>query len=139
MTGRPAHRALGVVTRRRFLQIGGTLSMGAVLAACIGGGSTKRSRDSSGGAGGRRADVLITRTFSSVEAVAVAVYAAALDSGLLTTPAVTELANLFRSHHQTRRCSWATRDLGGAPSPIEPDRDDAGAASKTACATRPPR
>ena len=117
MTGRPARRALDVVTRRRFLQIGGTLSMGAVLAACIGGGSSKRSRDSSGGAGGRRADVTITRTFSSVEAVAVAVYAAALDSGLLTTPAVTDLADLFRSHHREHAALFVgtTRDLGGAP------------------------
>ena len=117
MTGQPARRALDVVTRRRFLQIGGTLSMGAVLAACIGGGSSKRSRDSSGGAGGRRADVTITRTFSSVEAVAVAVYAAALDSGLLTTPAVTDLANMFRSHHWEHVALFmgTTRDLGGAP------------------------
>jgi hypothetical protein len=117
MTSRPAHRSLDVVSRRRFLQIGGTLSMGAVLAACIGGGSSKRSRDSSGGAGGRRADATITRTFSSVEAVAVVVYTAALDSGLLTTPAVADLAKLFRSHHQEHAALFAgtTRDLGAGP------------------------
>ena len=43
MTGRRLRKPVDVLTRRRFLQIGGTLSMGAVLAACIGGGSTKRS------------------------------------------------------------------------------------------------
>jgi hypothetical protein len=117
MTGRPVRPLPGVVTRRRFLQIGGTLSMGAVLAACVGGGSSKSSPDSSGGAGGRRADATITRTFSSVEAVAVVVYTTALDSGLLTTPAVTDLAKLFRSHHQEHTALFAgtTRDLGGAP------------------------
>jgi hypothetical protein len=117
MTGGPERRLLGTVTRRRFLQIGGTLSMGAVLAACIGGGSNKQPRDSSGGAGGRRADTTITRTFSSVEAVAVVVYTTALDSGLLTTPAVADLAKLFRSHHQEHAALFVgtTRDLGGAP------------------------
>ena len=117
MTGRTVRRLPGVVTRRRFLQIGGTLSMGAVLAACIGGGSSKSSPDSSGGAGGRRADATITRTFSSVEAVAVVVYTTALDSGLLTNPAVTDLAKLFRSHHQEHTALFVgtTRDLGGAP------------------------
>jgi hypothetical protein len=117
MTGRPARPPLSAVTRRRFLQIGGTLSMGAVLAACMGGGSSKQSRDSSGGAGGRRTDATITRTFSSVEAVGVVVYTTALDSGLLTTPAVADLAKLFRSHHQEHAALFVgtTRDLGGAP------------------------
>ena len=71
MTGRCVRAPVDVLTRRRFLQIGGTLSMGAILAACIGGGSTKRSPDSSGGAGGRKADATILRTLSSVEAVAI--------------------------------------------------------------------
>jgi hypothetical protein len=117
MTGRPGRLLPDVVTRRRFLQIGGTLSMGAVLAACIGDGSSKSSRDSSGGAGGRRADATITRTFSSVEAVAVVVYTTALDSGVLTTPAVADVAKLFRAHHQEHAALFVgtTRDLGGAP------------------------
>jgi Ferritin-like domain len=117
VTGRTVRRHPEVVTRRRFLQIGGTLSMGAVLAACIGGDSSKSSPDSSGGAGGRRADATITRTFSSVEAVAVVVYTTALDSKLLTTPAVTDLAKLFRSHHQEHTALFVrtTRDLGAPP------------------------
>lgn len=110
---------MGGVTRRRFLQIGGTLSMGAVLAACIGGGSTKRSRDSSGGVAGRRADGTILRTLSSVEAVAVVVYTRTLDAGLLTTPAARQLGTLFRSHHREHGELFArtTADLGGRPFP----------------------
>jgi Ferritin-like domain len=117
MTRRPAHKPVDVVTRRRFLKIGGTLSMGAVLAACIGGGSTKRSPDSSGGTGGRKSDATILRTLSSVEAVAVVVYTTALDAGLLTTPAVADLADVFRSHHREHASLFegTTRDLGGAP------------------------
>jgi Ferritin-like domain len=90
--------------------------MGALLAACLGGGSTKRSRDSSGGAA-RRADAAIIRTLSSVEAAAVAVYATGLDSGMLTTPSVANLATLFRSHHQEHAALFegTTRDLGAEP------------------------
>ena len=108
---------MGGVTRRRFLQIGGTLSMGAVLAACIGGGSTKRTRDSSGGPRGRQADATILRTLSSVEAAAVVVYTRALDAGLLTTPAASELGTLFRSHHREHAELFerTTADLGARP------------------------
>ena len=108
---------MGGVTRRRFLQIGGTLSMGAVLAACIGGGSTKRARDSSGGARGRQADATILRTLSSVEAAAVLAYTRALDAGLLSTPAAADLATVFRLHHREHREVFArtTADLGGRP------------------------
>jgi hypothetical protein len=117
MTGRPKRKPVDVLTRRRFLQIGGTLSMGAVLAACIGGGSTKRSPDSTGGTGGRKADATILRTLSSVEGVAIVVYTTTLDSGLLTTPAVVDLVDTFRSHHREHAALFegTTRDLGGAP------------------------
>ena len=108
---------MGGVTRRRFLQVGGTLSMSAVLAACIGGGSTQRTRDSSGGRRGRQADATILRTLSSVEAVAVVVYTSALDAGLLTTPAASARATLFRSHHREHAELFerTTADLGGRP------------------------
>jgi Ferritin-like domain len=106
-----------VLTRRRFLQIGGVVSMGAVLAACIGGGSSKRSRDSSGGAGGRRADASILRALSSVEAVALVVYTSALDRGLVATPSTADLFELFRSHHREHAALFerTTADLGGTP------------------------
>jgi hypothetical protein len=105
------------LTRRRFLLIGGTLSMGAVLSACIGGGSTKRTRDSTGGPRGRQADATILRTLSSVEAAAVVVYTRSLDAGLLTTPTASELGTLFRSHHREHAELFArtTADLGGRP------------------------
>jgi hypothetical protein len=105
------------LTRRRFLQIGGTLSMGAVLSACIGGGSTKRTRDSTGGPRGRQADATILRTVSSVEAAAVVVYTRSLDAGLLTKPTASELGTLFRSHHREHAELFArtTADLGGRP------------------------
>ena len=108
---------VGGVTRRRFLQIGGTVSMGALLAACIGGGSTKRARDSSGGARGRQADATILRTLSSVEAAAVLVYTRVLDAGLLSTPVDADLATRFRSHHREHGEVFArtTVDLGGRP------------------------
>jgi len=107
------------VTRRRFLQIGGTLSMGAVLAACIGGGSTKRSRDSSGGPQGRQSDATILRTLSSVEAAAVVVYTRILEARLLSTPDGSELGALFRSHHREHAELFerTTTDLGGRPFP----------------------
>jgi hypothetical protein len=112
------------VTRRRFLQVGGTLSMGADLAACIGGGSTKRTRDSSGGAAGRRADATILRTLSSVEAAAVVAYTRVLDAGLLATPRARDLGTLFRSHHREHAELFerTTADLGGRaftdPNPV---------------------
>jgi Ferritin-like domain len=117
MTGGTAYPPVDLITRRRFLQIGGTVSMGAVLAACLGGDDTKGSRDSSGGRRGRRADVIITRTLSSVEAAAVVVYTTGLDSGLLTTRAVADLAELFRAHHRQHGALFesTTDDLGGAP------------------------
>jgi hypothetical protein len=115
--GEEQERPIRVVTRRRFLLVGGTLSMGAVLAACLGDGSTKRSRDSAGGAAGRRADATIIRTLASVEAAAVAAYATGVDSGLMTTPALANVAALFRSHHQEHAALFeaTTRDLGAAP------------------------
>jgi hypothetical protein len=105
------------LTRRRFLQVGGTISLSAVLAACIGGGSTKRSRDSSGGRRGRQADATILRTLSSVEVAAVVAYTRILDAGLLSTPAASELGTLFRSHHRQHAELFerTTADLGGRP------------------------
>jgi hypothetical protein len=107
----------GVLTRRRFLKIGGTVTLGAALTACIGDGSGKQSQDNTGGAEGRRADMTTIRTLSSLEALAVVVYETGLGSGLLTTPAVADLANLFHSHHREHGAllQGATKDLRGAP------------------------
>jgi Ferritin-like domain len=109
--------ALEGVTRRRFLQIGGTVTLGAVLAACLGDGDSETAREDTGGAEGRRTDIVITRTFASIEEVAVTVYGAGLGSGLLATSAVVDLANLFESHHREHAALFrgATRDLQGEP------------------------
>jgi hypothetical protein len=110
-------RTLARITRRRFLQVGGAASMGALLTACIGGGGSKAAKDTTGGAAGRRADITIMRTLSSLEAVAVVVYTTGVDSGLLTTPAVAELAKQFRAHHQEHAALFegTTKDLRGTP------------------------
>ncbi len=110
-------RALARITRRRFLQIGGAVSLGAVLTACIGSGDSKAAKDTTGGAEGRRTDIRIMRTLSSLEVVAVVTYTTGLDSGALTTPAVADLAKEFRAHHQEHAALFqgTTRDLRGTP------------------------
>ncbi len=110
-------RTLARITRRRFLQIGGAASMGVVLTACIGGGDSKAAKDTTGGAKGRRADIRIMRTLSSLEAVAVVVYTTGIDSGVLITPAIADLAKEFRAHHQEHAALFqgTTKDLRGTP------------------------
>jgi hypothetical protein len=109
--------ALGGITRRRFLQIGGTVTLGAALAACLGDGGGESTRENTGGAEGRRTDITITRTMASIEEVALAVYATGLGSGLLATPAIVEVAKLFESHHREHAALFrsATADLRGEP------------------------
>jgi hypothetical protein len=106
---------VGAITRRRFLQIGGTVTLGAALAACLGDGDSKESQEDTGGAEGRRVDITITRTLSSLEELAVVVYATGLSSGLLTTPRVVDLANVFQAHHREHGALFrgATEDLRG--------------------------
>jgi Ferritin-like domain len=105
------------VTRRRFLQVGGTLTLGTVLAACLGDGGSESAREDTGGAEGRRTDITITRTLSSVEEAALVVYETGLGLGILTTAALTDLANLFQSHHREHATLFrgATEDLRGTP------------------------
>jgi Ferritin-like domain len=109
--------APGHVTRRRFLQIGGTLTLGATLAACLGDGASESAQEDTGGAAGRRTDITITRTLSSVEEVAVVVYETGINAGLLTTASLADLARLFRSDHREHATLFrgATEDLRGAP------------------------
>ena len=107
----------GALTRRRFLQIGGAVTLGAALTACIGDGGDKQSQENVGGAEGRRVDITVIRTLSSLEALAVVVYETGLGSGLLTTPAVADLANVFQSHHREHGAllQGVTRDLRATP------------------------
>lgn len=108
---------LAGITRRRFLQIGGTVTLGAALAACIGDGGSEESQKDTGGGEGRRLDITIIRTLSSIEELAVVVYETGFNSGLLSTPAVADLAKLFQSHHREHGALFrgATEDLRGTP------------------------
>jgi hypothetical protein len=107
-------KVLGVPGRRQFLQIGGVTVLGAaVLAACgsdkkdtaVSGtsagsaaGSTAASSSSSSGAGNM--DLVLARTAASIEALAIAAYKAAGDSGKVTDKTVGAVATLFSDHHK---------------------------------------
>jgi hypothetical protein len=62
-------------------------------------------------------DVVILRTASSIEELAVAAYQIAIDSGLVTTPAVGDAAKLFQAQHveHSQLFQAATKAAGGAP------------------------
>lgn len=62
-------------------------------------------------------DVVLLRTASSLEYLAVAVYQKAIDSGLVTTTAVGDAAMRFQEHHQAHADYFvkATKDMGGDP------------------------
>ena len=62
-------------------------------------------------------DVTLLRTASSIEVLAVEVYGLALDSGLLTTPAIADAAKLFQSQHREHAALFeaATTEAGGEP------------------------
>ncbi len=117
-----AHAVLGGLDRRGFLKIGGLAVAGsAIVAACASdngsspsslGGSTTTGGAMSGGA-----DVMILRTASSIEELAVAVYQTAVDSGLVTTAAVGDAAKLFQSQHKEHSALFQslTTQAGGTP------------------------
>jgi hypothetical protein len=108
----PAVKAqlLGVPARRQFLKFGGAAVLGAaVLAACsseariASPGSAASSSSASGttsGAGGVVDDLVLGKTAASLEALAVAVYDTAINSGKVTTPAIGDAAKLFMDHHK---------------------------------------
>jgi Ferritin-like domain len=62
-------------------------------------------------------DVTLLRTASSIEVLAVQTYQSALDSGLITTPALKDGAELFQRQHQEHADLFeaATREAGGEP------------------------
>ena len=62
-------------------------------------------------------DVLLLRTASSIEHLAVAAYQIAIDSGLVTTAAVGDAAKLFQGHHVEHAAFFeaATKAAGGTP------------------------
>ncbi len=62
-------------------------------------------------------DVTLLRTASSLEALAIAAYQAAIDSGQVTTPAIADVAVLFQAQHEDHLglLVATTEDLGGTP------------------------
>jgi hypothetical protein len=129
---------LGGLSRRSLFRIGGvTLAGGALLAACgsdSASGTTAPASNTGTMAPGTTmmpgttmapgttmtamsADVIILRTASSIEELAVAAYQLAIDSGLVTTAAVGDAAKLFQSHHMehSQLFQAATKQAGGTP------------------------
>lgn len=136
---------LGGLTRRNLLRVGGFgIAGAAVLAACgsdsndskasatTGGPATTMASDSTMATeatmatdtttadtmmAGAAGDVLLLRTASSIEHLAVAAYQIAIDSGLVTTVAVGDVAKLFQSHHMEHAAFFeaATKSAGGDP------------------------
>lgn len=135
-----SNAVLGGLSRRNVLRIGGvTILGGAVLAAC--GSSAAKSVSTSAAAGTTAAstatstamteagttttaaataatgDVLILRTASSIEELAVAVYQTAIDSGLVKTAAIGDAAKLFQAQHKEHSALFQaqTKAAGGTP------------------------
>jgi rubrerythrin len=123
---------LGGLNRRGLFKIGGiTVASAAVLAACGDDSDTSGSAATTaaagttvapGGAGttavsGMSGDVVILRTASSIEELAVAAYQTAIDSGLVTTTAVGDAAKLFQAQHKEHSGLFqgATTAAGGEP------------------------
>ena len=126
--------ATGGLNRRKFMQIGGlTVATAAVFAAC-GTDDSDPGTNASGddgsdkamGDGGKGADgdIMILRTASSLEVLAVDVYQKAIDSGLVKTAAVADAAKLFQAQHKEHAelFQGATKQLGGEtfekPNPV---------------------
>lgn len=120
-------QVLGLPDRRAFLRVGGmTIAMSAVIAAC-----GKKKKDpvpftgspptSAEGTGieqiGQELDVTLLRTSQSVEVLAVQTYQIALDSGIVTTPALIDTIKLFQDQHNEHAglVAATTRDAGGEP------------------------
>jgi Ferritin-like domain len=106
----------GRVSRRQLFRIGGTtIAAAMVLAACRESGDDDPAADEP--APPSRADREMLRTASSLDELAVVVYRTAIDSGLVTTPAVMSTLELFRAHHREHADLFAsaTADAGGQP------------------------
>jgi len=109
----------GGINRRRVLMFGGVaVATSAVVAACKGATpsvSVVPATTTSTAVKGTAKDVAIFRTASSIEALAVSVYATALKSGLVKTTTTTDLMKLFQSQHSQHGDLFqrSTRTAGG--------------------------
>jgi Ferritin-like domain len=134
-------RAVLGMDRRGVLKLGGVVLLGGVvMAAC---GSDNSSSGSSAttsastaastaaasattaaaasaptaAAAAATGDVVILRTASSIEELAVAAYQTAISSGLVTTAAIADAAKLFQAQHMEHSAYFqaATKAAGGEP------------------------
>ena len=111
----------GGLNRRRFLMFGGTaIATSAVFAACKGATPSVAPAPASPPTTAPQIstkDIIILRTASSIEALAVAVYTKALATGLVKTAAIVSFAKLFQSQHQQHADLFErnTKSAGGTP------------------------
>ncbi len=117
---------LGVPGRRQFFKVGGAAIAGAaLLAACgdddsatpVSGDSGSSSSTTTANNGSGNMDLVLANTATSLEVLAINTYQTAIDSGLVTTPAVGDAAKLFQSHHQDHRDALVAtvQQAGGTP------------------------
>ena len=120
---------LGVPSRRSFLAVGGVgVAASAIVVGCSGAppnpqiaqtGTTPLQPlvTTTTAPGSPATDLILLRTASSIEVLAVKTYQSALDSGALTTPAVKSAAALFQSQHLDHQnlLKTITSDAGGVP------------------------
>lgn len=112
----PAQRAelLGVPSRRQVLRIGGTALAGSVVLAACGGDDDEAAppetpddneddvaADDATSAADR--DVVLVNTALSLEVLAVDTYQVLLESPLVTSAEVMDVATVFQSHHAQHR------------------------------------
>ncbi len=135
---------LGGLNRRKFLTFGGvSVASAAIFAACgssskttatpttsnapgttAGSSATTMAPSGGGSTSGTKSDITILRTASSLEFLAVAVYATAIKSGLVKTPAVVAAAKDFKMQHEEHGQAFvaATKKAGGTaftkPNPV---------------------
>jgi len=133
-TSRPGDEAakaglLGVPSRRAFLTVGGVgVLSSAILVGCgqpksptqiaQTGTTPLQPLDTTTTAPGSPAnDLVLLRTSSSIEVLAIQTYQKALNSGALTTPAVKSALQLFQSQHEDHLnlLKTITSDAGGQP------------------------
>jgi len=134
-------RAVLGMDRRGVLKLGGVVLLGGVVMAACGSdnsssassattsastaGSTAAttattaaaSAPTAAAAAAATGDVVILRTASSIEELAVAAYQTAINSGLVTTAAIADAAKLFQAQHMEHSAYFqaATKAAGGEP------------------------
>ncbi len=108
--------------RRQFFRFGGATLIGAAILAACGDDDDEEEGSPSGEDGGGESaatemDVVLLRTATSLELLAVAAYQTAIDSGVVTDRAIADAAVLFQSHHQehAQALQGATEANGGTP------------------------